>query len=50
MSGVLRGFPSATSYLYASKETLVRPCSPEKYLISEMETIRHEGKKFLLRE
>jgi hypothetical protein len=40
MSGVLRGFPSAEYYLYASTKTLVRPCSSEKLLIYELETYR----------
>jgi len=47
MSYVLRGFSaglcrySGATYLgYASAETLVRPCSSKKLLISELET-RH---------
>jgi hypothetical protein len=39
MSGVLRGFPSAEYNLYASTKTLVRPCSSEKLLIHELETL-----------
>ena len=36
--GVLRGFPSAAYSVYASTETLVRPCSSKKALIYESET------------
>jgi len=38
MSGVLRGFPSATYFVYASTKTFVRPCSSKKLLIYELET------------
>jgi hypothetical protein len=39
MSGVLRRFPPAVYKIYASAQTLVRPCSSKKLLISELETI-----------
>ena len=38
LSGVLRGFPPATYLMYASVKNLVRPCSEEKWLISELDT------------
>ena len=43
-SGVLRGFPAATYVEYAfmsrfaGAETLVRPCSTKKMLISDLDT------------
>ena len=37
-SGVLRGFPVATYVEYVSPQTLVRPCSTKKLLISELNT------------
>ena len=41
LSGVLRGFPPATYLMYASVKTLVRPCSEEKLLISELDTAKY---------
>jgi len=38
MSGVLRGFPSAAYAMYASTQTLVRPCLSKKPLIYQLET------------
>jgi hypothetical protein len=38
LSVVLRGFSPATYEKYASASTLVRPCSEQKVLISELET------------
>ena len=38
LSGILRGFPPATYLMYASVKTLVRPCSEEKWHISELDT------------
>jgi hypothetical protein len=37
-SGVLRGFSAATYVEYVSPKALVRPCSTEKLLISELDT------------
>jgi len=45
VSGVLRGFPAATYLMYASPQTLVRPCPSKKLLISELET--HASAQFL---
>jgi hypothetical protein len=39
LSGVLREFSPATHEKYASASTLVRPCSEQKMLISELETV-----------
>jgi hypothetical protein len=38
MSCVLRGFSACDVLQYVSAETLVRPCSSKKLLISELET------------
>jgi len=38
LSGVLRGFSGCGVQQYASPETLVRPSSTEKFLISESDT------------
>ena len=38
LSGVLRGFPGCGVPEYASPQTLVRPCSAKKYLISKSDT------------
>ncbi len=38
MSGVLRDFPPAEYFMYASAKTLVRPCSSKKSRIYELET------------
>jgi hypothetical protein len=35
--GVLRGFPAAAYSMYASPQTLVRPCATQKLLISELD-------------
>ena len=40
LSGVLRGFSAATYMMYASPETLVRPCSEKKRLIYESDTLQ----------
>jgi hypothetical protein len=37
-SGVLRGFPAAAYFEYALPQTLVRPFSTKKLLISELDT------------
>jgi hypothetical protein len=42
-SGVLRGFPAAAYTQYASPQTLVRPCSTKKLLISEVVTFNKRG-------
>ncbi len=40
LDSVLRGFPAAAYTEYASPQTLVRPCPPQKILISELDIFK----------